>query len=146
MLMKKLFSLFFALFLCNFAFGQYDVGATNVNLIQSPICANASTPISIKFANYGISIDYSVAPIIVSVLVQGPGSPVTDQNISVGYSVPGNVVTGAFKSVTVGTINFSALGTYTITATTSIVGPATDILNTNDSHTEIIEVEKPIIN
>lgn len=111
-----------------------DVGVSAI-VTPSGICNNsANEPVTITVRNYGCQ---SVSNIPVNFEYSGPNSG------SLSGVVPGPIAPGASANFTfAGTIDLSALGTYVLSAYTSLI---TDLNHTNDTFHSTLVIDVPRI-
>lgn len=107
-----------------FNLSAIDGGVSALVTPGTSTCTSSSQPVVVTITNYGLG---PISNIPVSVVLSGAAS----QTISSTFT--GTVPVGSSVNYTVGTGNFSAGGTYTLTSSTNIGGDGNNLNNTNVS-------------
>jgi hypothetical protein len=144
MLMKKLFSLFFALLLVGYSFSQLDMGAVTVIVPSSPMCPDATTTITVRIRNNSaVPIVFATNNVLVSADITGASTQLFTRLLD-GSAAPFSLGASATINVTLTAVgNLSAIGTHSFDISAIVAG---DIDNSNDHAFEDIVVEEPVIN
>lgn len=100
-------------------FEALDMGAVTLVNPTSPICANASVPVTVTIRNYSNgTIDFSVNPVTVTVNVTGAATSTLTHIINTG-TLAGLTNLNVLIPTS---LNMSAVGTYTFSTSTTVTG------------------------
>ncbi|MGC6433397.1 MAG: hypothetical protein ACON4M_04315, partial [Crocinitomicaceae bacterium] len=140
--MRKLYSLLTLLvttLFLNFNYAQVDVGAVTVISPPSENCPQNNVTVTVRIRNYAAStIDFATDNVEVHANITGPIAQNFDVTLTSGTLAPSTVMNVDVTSLA----DFTSVGTYTFNIFTVLVGDADA---TNDSSTELIEVEEPTL-
>jgi hypothetical protein len=96
-----------------------DMGVTALVNPAAPGCTNATQNVTVTVKNFSAlaNINFSVNPVTVTVNVTGALTQTLTATLN-----SGTLAMGATQNVSMGSINMTAVGTYTFNANTSVVG------------------------
>jgi hypothetical protein len=115
-----------------------DMGATALVTPVATGCYQASEPVVVTVKNFANGpIDFAVRPVIVSATVTGAANTILSATLN-----SGTLAAGAIQNVTVGNLNMSAAGTYSISGRTFLTR---DLEAANNSFSAVTRTVKPVV-